>query len=368
MKDGNTTLLEAATPYVSAIMTPADTTFPRLDCHEPSYERYGYLRADNGSASLEAPLEYLFALNLHQNIDVLPRLLGSVVQAMQFLGPNRCVLSIVEGRSDDGTFELLKLLRPEIENIGAKYFFNSSDIDPWATNRVTALAELRNLALESLLSYPHLYSLDTTVVFLNDVSICVDDILELVHQRVLQKADMTCAMDWTYVGPDPTFYDVWIARGMNGDTFFDIPADGSWNSAWNLFWNDPTTKQRYNSHEAFQVFSCWNGAVAFTAKPLLGRQIRFRGQREGECYQGEPQLFCKDMWNIGYGRIAVIPAVNLEYSDEAAEKIKALKGYVSEHFGDSTAPIAWQPSPPELVKCIPNSYADQTWVPWNETL
>ena len=53
---------------------------------------------------------------------------------------------------------------------------------------------------------------------------------------------MTCAMDWVYVGPDPTFYDVWIARGMMGDSFFNVPDDGNWNSAWNLFWNDPKAK------------------------------------------------------------------------------------------------------------------------------
>lgn len=368
LKDGNHTLLEAAPPYVSAIMTPEDSTLSDLDCHGPSSERYGYLRADNDSADAEAPRKYYFALDLHQNIDILPRLLGSIVQAMRFLGPDCCALSIIEGRSDDGTFEVLKLLRPHIESIGAAYFFNTSDIDPWATNRVTALAELRNLALENLVSHADQYALNATVVFLSDVVICVDDILELTHQRLLQNADMTCAMDWTYVGPDPTFYDVWVARGMTGDTFFDIPADGSWNSAWNLFWNDVETKQRHNVYEAFQVFSCWNDAVTFTVRPVLERQIRFRGQHDGECYQGEPQLFCKDMWKLGYGRIAVVPAVNLEYSIEAGKKIKVLKGYASEQFGDSTAPIAWQSSPPDLVKCIPASYAEQIWVPWNETL
>jgi alpha-1,3-mannosyltransferase len=42
-------------------------------------------------------------------------------------------------------------------------------------------------------------------------------------------------MDWTYVGENPAFYDVWIARSMKGDTFFIIPEDGSWDYAWNLF-------------------------------------------------------------------------------------------------------------------------------------
>jgi alpha-1,3-mannosyltransferase len=38
-------------------------------------------------------------------------------------------------------------------------------------------------------------------------------------------------MDWTYVGDDPTFYNVWIARGMTGDSFFEVLATGSWDGA-----------------------------------------------------------------------------------------------------------------------------------------
>jgi alpha-1,3-mannosyltransferase len=32
---------------------------------------------------------------------------------------------------------------------------------------------------------------------------------------------------------------------------------------------------------------------------------------------------------MGYGKIAMVPTVNIEYSDDAAKRIKALKGYVS---------------------------------------
>jgi alpha-1,3-mannosyltransferase len=224
-----------------------------------------------------------------------------------------------------------------------------------------------------MINHPDQYSTNTTVVFLNDVAICREDILELIHQRVYQNADMTCGMDWTYVGRDPTFYDVWIARGMNGDSFFNIPAeDANWDSAWNLFWNNPETRQRFDSHKPFQVFSCWNGAAAFTAKPLLEDKIYFRSAAGGECTQGEPQLFCKELWKLGYGKIAVVPSVNLEYSDEAAKSIKALKGYVShwvDKDGESDDPmqIEWQADPPAVIRCF-GSYTDQKWVPWDEYL
>ncbi len=170
---------------------------------------------------------------------------------------------------------------------------------------------------------------------------------------------------------------------MTGDSFFEIPPDGNWNSAWNLFWNDDAARESVATHRPFQVFSCWNGAAVFSAAPLLGGSsgddknkkkkqdgIRFRSSRPGECNQGEPQLFCKDMWYRGYGKIAVIPSVNLEYSDERARQIKELKGFTSQWAPpdvEATGAINWQANPPPMVKCIP-SYEKQTFRPWNETL
>jgi len=247
-KEGNATLIEAALPYIKAIMTPEDKGFPRLECPVPTHGRYDYLRnqsiyhnyADSGGRR-----KYFFALDLHQSVTILPRLLGSIIEAIRFLGPAQCALSIVEGRSDDGTFEVLQTLSEALQKESIPYFFKSSDKNPLGTPgaRIEMLSDLRNEALEPMISNPDHYSMnDTTVVFLNDISLCMEDILELIHQRVHQKADMTCGMDWKNLWRDPTFYDVWIARGMNGDSFFEIPADGSWDSAWNLFWNNQKAK------------------------------------------------------------------------------------------------------------------------------
>lgn len=382
LRDGNATLLKMAPAYIKAIMDPEDATFPRLECPVPNDHRYHYLKAnstDMRQDSITTPRpKYFFALNLHQRASLLPGLFGSIVESMRFLGPQNCALSVIEGRSHDGTFEILLSLREEIESMGAKYYFTSSNIDPPADDRINsghrikALAELRNQALQPLLDqYPEGSSTeDTTVIFLNDVAICSEDILELIHQRRYQSADMVCGMDWTYVGPDPTFYDVWIARGMNGDTFFNIPEDGNWNSAWNIFWNNPTALEGLMVGKPFQVFSCWNGGAVFTAKPFLESTIRFRSSEEHECPDGEPKTWCTDMWRLGCGRIAVVPIVNLEYSDEAAAKIKEAKGYVSNWMGGvggSDARIEWDSTPPEAVRCMPY-YSNQTWVPWEKQL
>jgi alpha-1,3-mannosyltransferase len=271
-------LLEAIPKYVKAIMTPEDKSFPRLNCPAPKEERYTYLRTSALEASVTATKpRYFFALDLYESANKLPRLLGSIVEAIKFLGPVNCALSIVEWRSNDGTYEVLDSLRVQMETIGEKYHLMTSNIDPTAGDRVKRLAELRNLALKPLTTYPFQYRDDTTVVFLNDVSICMEDILELIHQRMFQGADMTCAMDWTFVGQDPTFYDVWKARGMNGDSFIEVPTDSNWDLARNIFWNNPNAFEHYHSHKSFQVFSCWKGAIAITAKPFLENKIEFEG-------------------------------------------------------------------------------------------
>ena len=179
---------------------------------------------------------------------------------------------------------------------------------------------------------------------------------------------MVCGMDWTYVGRDPTFYDVWIAPTLKGDSFFEIPPDGNWNSAWNLFWNDPETQARFNKKQPFQVYSCWNGGAVFKAAPLMGTEgVRFREARKGECHQGEPQLFCKNLWWRGYGKIAVVPTVNLEYLDEKGRKIKEEKRCVSKWVGGEgyqDEGIEWRSESPKGVKCM-GRYENQFFEPWN---
>ncbi|KAF2710086.1 glycosyltransferase family 69 protein [Pleomassaria siparia CBS 279.74] len=342
--DRNDTLLVQTAPYLKAIMDSYDTTFPRLEYPTSNLERYASLQQPTCSNASDSPLSikaprYFFALDLHQCADLLPRLIGSIVETTRFLGPENCVLSTVEGRSDDGTFEVLKQLQPEIENLGSRYMFQSSDINPKGegTDRIKALAELRNLALKDLLDHPQSYADDATVIFSNDIALCMEDILELVHQRVLQGGDMTCVVDWTYVGDNPTFYDVWIAHGMTGESFFNIPE----NSSWAIFLG-PLLERRQSPIALEQL----------AALPSLLLLERDHG--EDECYQGEPKLFAKDMWYHGHGRIAIVPSVNVEYSNEASTKIKALKGYVSRHVASESkhVKIEWESKPPTTVKCI----------------
>lgn len=376
-------------PYVAAIMDPADTVIRRLECPRFRTMRYEYLKAGDKNHLDARGIKYFFALDLGNSFHVIPRLLGSIVETILFLGPSICALSIVVGKSDDATLDILTALRPELDDMGTSYFLYSSRIDPGSGDRIVQMAALRNLALAPLQQPSLGADANTTVVFLGDVAICIDDILELVHQRIFQNADMTCALDWEYLGEDPTFKGIRVSRTMKGETFFQIPPNGSWDWAWNLFWNDPYSREKLTNKLPFQVYSCWNGAVAFRAAPILDqssmlegghsveangkaqtRKVSFRSPREGECSNEEPALFCKDLWNTGHGRIAVVPSINLEYSDDAARKIKDLEGYTSkwmDKWGDEALKIDWVDEPPAKVKCV-QDWKSQDWRPWNETL
>ena len=364
-----------ASKIVDAALNPKDmVAWPdagheliQLRCGYWSATRYNYLKPAALGGAPSKP-RYYFALDLHQSAQILPRLLSSIIEAMYFLGPEHCILSITEGRSTDGTLEALTALEPAMEHLGVVYVLTRNDLNPLGgdVDRVQALAELRNQVLSPLLDRPQEFDPNTVIIFINDVSLCVEDILELLHQRVYQSADMTCAMDWINNGS--LFYDVWISRQMNGDSFFEIPQSGSWEFAANLFWNEPSTQARLDHGQPIQVFSCWNGATVFTAKPVMEQKIKFRSARPGECRLGEPTHFCKDMWKEGYKRIAVIPTVNVGYSDEQSRLAKERHGSVSswlEKEDPSKDLIFWDVDPPQKIKCLP-SWDSPSMVRWDQ--
>ncbi|KIX97772.1 uncharacterized protein Z520_06550 [Fonsecaea multimorphosa CBS 102226] len=350
-------------PYIRAITDPSDRRFPRLRCPLPMKQRYEILRRRRSLATRwdTPPRRWFFALNLHQCAPILPRLLASVVETIRFLRPQDCVLSIVARPSSDGTLEILARIRQELELLGVTYYFSTSNIDPFEPGKdyITEWAALRNLAVDPLVRQPELYDPDTTVVFLNDLAICTDDILELIYQKVYQKADMTCGMDWANYGE--TFVDVGASRGMTGDMFVYAPQDGSIDPNNTLFRNDPKTKARFEARVPFQVYSCWNGGAVFTAKPLLQHNVTFRASRGDECHMGEPLLLSKDFWKCGYGRIAVVPSVNIGYNDDESRRTKKRYGFATEIVQRVEQDlnvgairhnkIRWQAAPPKTVKC-----------------
>ncbi|KAF6817020.1 alpha-mannosyltransferase cmt1 [Colletotrichum sojae] len=362
--------------YVQAILDPKNGGYPIVNCPAPNTTRYGVLKPTENADKRH----FFFALDLRQVVELLPQLVGAVIEAINLIGPENCALSIVEGISTDGTYETLYRLKAHLDKMGIAYYLQTSSIDSHSGDRIGKLAKLRNLALEPMMAEAEAYDPKATIVFLNDVAACTEDILELAYQKQTQKADMTCAMDYHFLrfaphNGEPSFYDSWISRGINGDTFLPIPdrtpKGEQWSDVANMFWNEPYSQDRYLSRKPLQVFACWNGGVAMTGEPFLSRKLDFRRSFKGECYTGEPTLLCKDLWNLGHGRIAVIPSVSLAYNVKDGRQIKEERGFAStwtanEQNGEPVQ-IAWQDQPPDMVKCMP-SFRNQFWRPWNEGL
>ncbi|KAL8958082.1 MAG: hypothetical protein Q9193_004792 [Seirophora villosa] len=360
---------------------------PQLQCRAPSEERYAHLR----SFAAQKP-RFFFALDLYQAAGILPRLLASILETIKFLGPEFCFLSIVQGNSTDGTSEMLQTLRQDAFALGLDFSLVQSNMDSrkTTTDRIETLSALRNLALAPLLNNASRFSSsssssaaaeETTILFLNDISACATDMLELLHQRRVQNATMACPMDFS---DDGLFYDVWVARSMTGDLFFHIPRSGLWSRARDLLWDDPARKRRLRARLPFQAFACWNGMAAIGATPFLERGVRFRRSKLGECYMGEPTLLCKDLWREGFGKVLVVPSVWVAYSRAASVRVKREEGFVEENIeggrrrrgnGSDTGEddeedgeglqelVEWETEPPPRINCPVPSFADPQWVP-----
>ena len=354
--------------FVQSILDPQDTTFPRLTCPASIGERYSGLKKGlrNGK------IQYFLALNLYEVAPLLPRLMGTVLETIKYLGPRQCALSIIEGRSDDNTYQILDGLKQELRRLGVEYYLDSSAINPHGegANRIRELSTLRNMAIAPMLRDQELYGPDTIINFINDVAACPEDILELLYQHKYQNATQTCAFDWIHDGG--CFYDVWVSRSLTGDTFFEIPQSGSWDFSENMFWDHDVSKAKFGRVQPFQVYACWGGMVTLDARPFLNRSLEFRASVEengvGECYLGEPTTLAKDMWKKDIARIVAVPSVNLGYSNEEGAKIKKRRGFVSDHVNTTlpaqqpqTESVEWQKTPPGHLKCLPE-WSKPSWV------
>ncbi|CAI7668217.1 unnamed protein product [Penicillium manginii] len=157
---------------------------------------------------------------------------------------------------------------------------------------------------------------------------------------------MTCAFDWIFNGT--AFYDAWVSRSLVGDTFFEIPHDGAWTYAKDLFWSDPDARQRLEAYKPFQIYSCRGGMAALIAASFADDTVEFRASDPGS-------------WEV-----LAVPAVNVAYFDEEAVGTKMMRGYVGDHVEQSRPSLAqdeivqWQSAPPPMVKCLP-SFQQPSW-------
>ena len=306
--------------------------------------RYQHLQKDK---------HYLFALALHNSQPLIRNMVVQLSQVFEFLGVNHTTLSIYEGGSSDNSSQLLSLLALEFEMIGVTTHVvtGGPPIDWEHVYRIEALAKVRNRVLEPLFedvdrvnrlhSPPAFHS----IVYLNDIVFCAADILELIHQHTVLGASMVCPLDFGTWDPFLTpFYDLWVARTMAGDILYDAFGnyeDGGANvslsrseqkwkreTSWHasnglqLFWKDRLGQARASQGRPVQVYSCWNGGVVIDPRPFYESRLQFRRGKKGECAESECSHFSKDLWQAGYGKIAIVPSVAVAYTFEEYERVR----------------------------------------------
>ncbi|KAF5371766.1 hypothetical protein D9758_003584 [Tetrapyrgos nigripes] len=275
------------------------------------------------------PHKYFFAINLYNSFDIIPDLFSTLFRVSSILGYPNVFVSIYENGSTDQTKALLRIYDALTRAVGLRVTIRTSSRTRGAFNhRIEYLAEVRNAAfvpLHELRETQGEYF--DTIVFMNDILPCVDDLLELIYQSRLNSAGITCAADYMYHSElgQPVFYDNWVARDINGTALENAPFEG-------IFHHGPS-QSRFQTHLPVQVQSCWNGIAVLDPAPFYefrptreggSGPVKFRMARivDGECSASECSLICNDYWEKGYGRILMIPRVKLAYDSHTSTSPK----------------------------------------------
>jgi len=116
------------------------------------------------------------------------------------LGYENVFVSVYENGSNDQTKAMLKIFSALTHSIGLRVIIRTSHRRRGQfVHRIEYLAEVRNAALRPLYELRDAEGeFFDTIVFMNDVLPCVDDLLELIWQSRRQNAAITCAADYMY--------------------------------------------------------------------------------------------------------------------------------------------------------------------------
>ncbi|CAE6431029.1 unnamed protein product, partial [Rhizoctonia solani] len=208
--------------------------------------------------------KYFFAINLYNSFDVIPDLFATMFRVGAVLGYQNVFVSIYENGSSDQTKALLRIFDSLTRSVGMRVVIRTSMRRRGAFNhRIEYLAEVRNAAMVPLHELrENEGEVFDSVVFMNDVLPCIDDVLELIWQSRRQNAGLTCAADYMFhdgVGA-PVFYDNWVARDINGTALENAPFE--------QVFHHPESSDRFQRHLPIQVQSCWNGIAVLDPAPL----------------------------------------------------------------------------------------------------
>ena len=164
----------------------------------PSQEEVNYYQHRQDLSGGEH--KYFFAINLYNSFDIIPDLFATLFRVGAVLGYHNVFVSIYENGSSDQTKALLRVFDALTRSVGMRFVIRTSQRTRGAFNhRIEYLAEVRNSAfvpLHELRDAENEYF--DTIIFMNDILPCVDDLLELIWQSRHNNAGITCAADYMF--------------------------------------------------------------------------------------------------------------------------------------------------------------------------
>jgi len=319
-----------------------------LECPPINDTKYSHLRARD--------FHVLMVTNTYMTEELLPSQIMALAELTEYIGPSKVGWSIHESGSRDLTRQIIEKVIPKTAEIfgldKSDLFINTSvtPIDWKSENRIKIMGDLRMEALKPLFSERG--KRFGIYFFFNDVGLCARDFLEMLHHHFEQDAHMSCSMDWKIGKNGPYFYDEWVFRDINGhlvqpQSLYSLKMDGSHD--W--FRQSPFSYVRWKAQMPFQVYACWNGMAILAAEPIRKKVIRYRRSAPGECAESECHLICKDYWQKGYGRIQIIPTVNVGYNLAESRVFQKYNELPPQEPENLNPIIVWRPQP-KKVFCL----------------
>ena len=130
----------------------------------------------------------------------MPDLFSNMLKVSSILGFQNVFVSVYENGSTDQTKALLRIFDALCRSVGLRVVIRTSLRTRGAFHhRIEYLAEVRNAALAPLQEMrDSANTVFDSIIFMNDVLPCVDDLLELIWQSRRQNAGITCGSDYIF--------------------------------------------------------------------------------------------------------------------------------------------------------------------------
>lgn len=332
---------------------------------------------------------YYIAIIIHSADHFLVDQLATIVQLARRLGTRNLFVSMLDYDSQDSTPTLLDLAEAVLTLLSIPFRIRrvpTLTVDENAGYYPLEEAYTRNLALEPLHELRDKRGVKFNKVIWLKGFTCPNDILESIKVSQVNKAAMTCGMDWAENNGFFVFSDRWRTRDMDGDQF-----RVSRSTSASAPPREEIAAQRYAKHLPFQVFCCESGTHIVDPAQTYYSGIKYRYSNNffnsssvsaldgstkaptewdpyGECMDSTQAWFCRDIWvNAADAGIKLVnqPMLPPTATDgkKAAKKVKRQDGVVEDDSPPAAADANPVVDPPALPAIPPVPAADAPKAP-----